>query len=102
MKSIIALLFAVSLCGCSKYPIETTAIENPKPELIHTTVPDGYKIICDGYGHYLFKMHGGNIVGRDIENTPFDSYSDALQSAWKQYEFGVMERDREKWSECSK
>jgi hypothetical protein len=78
----------------------------------HPEPPPGFKIACDGQGHYAVRTGCGFTFGDDMGGKPFfNSRQAAINRAWGQYEYensGKDERVQEKaqqdalqsWGDC--
>ena len=55
----------------------------------HTTMPQGFELVCDGNGHYAaMRVLGKQILGTArLNEQPFTDRQSAINRAWFQFEF---------------
>jgi len=62
--------------------------------------PPRYTILCDDNGNYLPVMPHGTRLYEGYPYGGYDKYQDALNRAWKQYNYINPKQDTTNWHEC--
>lgn len=83
LSAIILLL----ITGCNQQP--------SIPKLVHTEPAEGYKILCDGKGHYGVKYPDGFISLGE-----WSSREEAIAYTWMDH--GISIEVKRTWKECDK
>ena len=93
LKTISIIILISGLIAC--------ADNKEYPNTLHSTLPKGYSILCNVDRKYIVVMPYGTKVYKElITYTPFDTYQEALDRAWVQYEYINPAPDTTKWKRC--
>jgi len=83
---LLCLFSFLFLFACTQYPNEP---------------PPNYKIVCDHEkGYFAPQMPGGHIIVEDYNGRPFKTRQEAVNQAWKLYEFRPLPEKKYNWQTC--
>ena len=107
MNRLLILIFVLSVACMEQQSVDYKKGQIPDINRIETELPPNYKILCNSQGKYIGVMKHGiklyHYPNSDVNYkryVPFDTYQEAVNRCWEQYNFRRPKSDTVEYYNC--